>query len=110
MWERWNRQFPISLGLRESAPSWRNTGEGRNATGRHLGERGDGGSSGRAGAELRRAWEAMRGEAEQGAEWLGRELEGPLAIQVESAGDGSTTGATRGTAETRRLLAIAKIL
>ena len=49
----------------------------------------------RTGVELRRAWEAVQGEAREACEFLGRELEGPLAATLEGLGEGSTTGATR---------------
>ena len=49
------------------------------------------------GQELNRVWAALKTEASQAAHWLDRELEGTLAQEVESVGNGSTSGATRGT-------------
>ena len=49
----------------------------------------------RLGQEYREAWEALKQDAEQCAEWVGEELEGGLAVPVRGAGVGCTTGATR---------------
>ena len=48
-----------------------------------------------AGWEFREAWQFLRQEAEVAAEWLGRDVEGPLKEDVESAGEGRTSGETR---------------
>ena len=45
--------------------------------------------------EFKDAWLALRSEAAQYTSYLGKELEGPLAQEVESAGDCSTDGSTR---------------
>ena len=49
----------------------------------------------RTGEEFRRAWSLLRQEAVQSSDYLGKELEGPLAADVEGAGEGSTDGSTR---------------
>ena len=49
----------------------------------------------RLGLEYREAWEALKLDAEQCAEWVGDELEGGLAVPVSGAGMGCNTGATR---------------
>ena len=51
---------------------------------------------GRMGEEFLQSWGKMRLEAAETARWLEEELEGPLAIHAQNAGEGSTTGATRG--------------
>ena len=50
---------------------------------------------GRLGEEFVRSWGKMRIEAAESAQWLEEELEGPLAVHAQDAGEGSTTGATR---------------
>ena len=50
---------------------------------------------GRMGDEFLQSWGKMRLEAAETAWWLDEELEGPLAIHAQNAGEGSTTGATR---------------
>ena len=50
---------------------------------------------GRLGEEFLRSWGKMRLEAAESAQWLEEELEGPLAVHAQDAGEGSTTGATR---------------
>ena len=52
-------------------------------------------NGGRLGEEFQHCWGRMRLEAAQYAQWLMEELEGPLAIGVASAGEGSISGATR---------------
>ena len=49
----------------------------------------------RLGREYREAWEALKLDAEQCAEWVGDELEGGLAVPVSGVGMGCNTGATR---------------
>ena len=49
----------------------------------------------RVGEEFGTAWRNMQAEAEVAAAWLGEEVEGPLATNVNSAGDGSVSGKTR---------------
>ena len=49
----------------------------------------------RSGEELRMAWGKLRMEATQATEWMGMELDGTLAVEVDSAGQGSTDGSTR---------------
>ena len=43
-------------------------------------------SGSRVGAEFAESWRALKTEAESAAEWLGGEVEGPLAAEVASAG------------------------
>ena len=45
--------------------------------------------------EFKEAWLGLRSEAGQYASYLGMELDGPLAQEVESAGDSSVDGSTR---------------
>jgi hypothetical protein len=52
-------------------------------------------NGGRLGEEFKRCWGRMRLEAAQSAQWLDEELEGPLAVDAHSAGEGSTSGGTR---------------
>ena len=53
-------------------------------------------NGGRMGEEFQRCWGSMRLEAAEAARWLEEEeLEGPLAVVAHSAGEGSTSGATR---------------
>ena len=49
----------------------------------------------RLGQEFREAWEVLKREASQCAEWLDEELDGALAQPVRGAGIGCVTGATR---------------
>ena len=49
----------------------------------------------RLGQEYRDAWEALKQDAEQCAEWVDEELDGGLAVPVRGAGMGCITGATR---------------
>ena len=50
----------------------------------------------RTGEELRQAWATLQQRAQQMSDYLGEEsLTGPLEVDVEGAGVGSTTGATR---------------
>ena len=49
----------------------------------------------RVGEEFKSAWEYLKGEAEAAAALLGEEVEGPLATDINSAGDGSISGETR---------------
>ena len=49
----------------------------------------------RTGIELTTAWESMKMEASQCAEYLGGELRGPLTDNVENAGGGCENGNTR---------------
>ena len=39
---------------------------------------------------------ALQREAEDGAAWLGEEMTGPLSGDIASAGEGCSTGETRG--------------
>ena len=52
-------------------------------------------NGGRMGEEFRRCWGKMRLAAAEAARWLEEELEGPLALETDSVGEGSTSGATR---------------
>ena len=52
-------------------------------------------NGGRIGEEFRQSWGKLRLEAAQAAQWLEEELEGPLKVHTQSAGEGSITGATR---------------
>ena len=52
-------------------------------------------SGSRVGQEFEAAWRSLKSEAEVAAQWLGQELEGPLAADVASAGETSTSGKTR---------------
>ena len=52
-------------------------------------------NGGRIGEEFMQSWGKLRLEAAQAAQWLEEELEGPLKVHAQSAGEGSTTGATR---------------
>ena len=52
-------------------------------------------SGARVGEEFRTAWMCLQGEAQAAAAWLEEEVEGPLATNVNSAGDGSVSGKTR---------------
>ena len=52
-------------------------------------------SGARTGAELARAWDLLSVEARQHCDFLGREVESPLAADVVAAGDGCTDGGTR---------------
>ena len=45
-------------------------------------------SGSRVAVEFASSWRVLRAEAEGAAQWLGRELEGPLAAEVSSAGQG----------------------
>ena len=49
----------------------------------------------RTGEELRDLWNTLQEEARQMAGFLGTDLDGPLSIQVEGAGEGSKDGSTR---------------
>ena len=68
----------------------------------------------RTGVELTRLWDTLQLEAREMCQFLGEELEGPLAVPVEGAGEGSVTGATRQLATTyledRRLQVLRKAL
>ena len=48
------------------------------------------------GSKLQEAWTALQREAEDGAAWLGEEISGPLSVDAASAGEGCSTGETRG--------------
>ena len=50
----------------------------------------------RDGEELQKVWDTLKKEASDAAQWLERELEGAMAVNFESVGDGSTSGGTRG--------------
>ena len=52
-------------------------------------------SGSRVGAEFASSWRELQREAVAAAAWVGAEVEGPLAAEVASAGDGSTSGKTR---------------
>ena len=68
----------------------------------------------RTGIELTHLWDTLQLEAREMCQFLGEELEGPLAVPVEGAGEGSVTGATRQLATTyledRRLQVLRKAL
>ena len=49
----------------------------------------------RTGEELIWAWDILRREAIESSQYLGKDMEGPLAVGVEGAGQGSTNGGTR---------------
>ena len=49
----------------------------------------------RTGRELLVSWEILQKEAEQCSTFLGQELDGHLAVQVEGMGEGSVDGKTR---------------
>ena len=49
----------------------------------------------RTGFEFKKAWDLMREEANQFAQYLERELEGPLQVEAEGAGNGRVDGNTR---------------
>ena len=49
----------------------------------------------RTGEELGQAWATLKLRAQQMADYLGEELDGALEVEVEGAGMGCTTGATR---------------
>ena len=52
-------------------------------------------SGARTGREMREAWQQLQNEARQCYEYLGEEFVGPMAVDVEDAGEGSTDGSTR---------------
>ena len=52
-------------------------------------------SASRTGEELVWAWNTLRSEATESSQYLGKDLDGPLAVAVEGAGLGSTDGSTR---------------
>ena len=47
------------------------------------------------GEEFLQSWGKLRLEAAESAQWLEEELEGPISVHAQDAGEGSTTGATR---------------
>ena len=47
------------------------------------------------GVELQEAWNVLRQEGLQSSNYLGRELEGPLHVEVEGAGECCKDGSTR---------------
>ena len=49
----------------------------------------------RTGQELARAWRLVQGEARESCQFMGKELEGALAVHEAGIGEGSTSGATR---------------
>ena len=49
----------------------------------------------RTGEELTWTWDTLRGEATESSRYLDRDMEGPLVIEVEGAGNGSRDGSTR---------------
>ena len=53
-------------------------------------------SGARDGTELQQVWRILQMEAFQSASWLEKDLDGMLFLPVQSIGDGSTSGATRG--------------
>ena len=67
-------------------------------------------SGSRVGEEFGTAWRCLQGEAEAAAAWLGEEVEGPLATDVNSAGDGSTSGKTRSALVENREKVLGKLL
>ena len=52
-------------------------------------------SGSRTGRELAECWDTLRGEAQECCDYLGEELEGPLASPVEGMGEGRLDGSTR---------------
>ena len=52
-------------------------------------------SQSRVGREFQASWSAMQIEAQEAADWLDSEIEGPLINSVDSAGGDSTSGLTR---------------
>ena len=68
----------------------------------------------RTGQELRLAWETVQSEALALSEYLGRDLDFPLAVSAEALGEGSVDGSTRKRVveqrETLRGLALTKAL
>ena len=50
----------------------------------------------RTGLELQRAWDLLQEEAREHSDFLGREVEAPLSVEVVGAGDGCRDGGTRG--------------
>ena len=52
-------------------------------------------SGSKVGAEFSECWRMLKEEAVSAAEWMGVELEGPLAAEVASAGQGLTAGNLR---------------
>ena len=63
---------------------------------------------------MRRVWDCLQEEGREAAAWLGLDFEGILASPVEGVGQGSLSGATRGsiveTVETVRALLLSKAL
>ena len=49
----------------------------------------------RTGEELRNLWNTLQEEATQMNGFLGTELDGPLSVPVEGAGEGSSEGSSR---------------
>ena len=49
----------------------------------------------KAATEFQQAWDFLKLEAQEASTFLGRDVEGPLTQDVESAGDGNTSGTTR---------------
>ena len=49
----------------------------------------------RTGEELTWAWDTLRREATESSRYLDRDMEGPLVVEVEGAGNGSRDGSTR---------------
>ena len=47
------------------------------------------------GLEFNTVWTYLQQEAQEAADWLGVEVNGPLTQGVKSADEGSTSGATR---------------
>ena len=52
-------------------------------------------SGSRTGRELAECWDTLRGEAQECCDYLGEELEGPLASPVEGMGEGRLDCSTR---------------
>ena len=49
----------------------------------------------RTGVEMERAWTLLREEATQSSQYLDKEFEGPLMVEVEGAGEGRVDGSSR---------------
>ena len=60
--------------------------------------------------EFQACWEGLQGEARDCAAYLGEELDGPLAVPVEGAGEGRVDGSTRALVTQQREGLRAKVL
>ena len=62
------------------------------------------------GQDMYEAWTALQEEAKDGAAWHGEEITGPLSVEVASAGEGCTTGETRGKIVEHREMMMGRLL